>query len=71
MDKKTTLSLAAGVLLLILIGAALYFTKPDPVPTPAVETPAYGTVNPLDKKPDLNPVDKTNPFTDVKTNPFE
>ncbi len=27
--------------------------------------------NPLDKKPDLNPVDKTNPYKNIKTNPFK
>ncbi|MFA6338954.1 MAG: hypothetical protein WCW87_02775 [Candidatus Paceibacterota bacterium] len=29
------------------------------------------TTNPLENKPDINPVDKANPFKDVKTNPFE
>ena len=28
-------------------------------------------VNPLENKPDVNPADKANPFTDIKTNPFE
>ncbi len=27
--------------------------------------------NPLDNKPDINPVDKVNPYKDIKTNPFE
>jgi len=27
--------------------------------------------NPLDEKPDMNPVDKTNPYKDIKTNPFK
>ena len=27
--------------------------------------------NPLENKPEVNPVDKTNPFKDIKTNPFE
>ncbi|MFA6097417.1 MAG: hypothetical protein WC788_07370 [Candidatus Paceibacterota bacterium] len=27
--------------------------------------------NPLEEKPDLNPVDKTNPYKDIKTNPFK
>ncbi len=29
------------------------------------------STNPLENKPDVNPVDKTNPFNNVKTNPFE
>lgn len=27
--------------------------------------------NPLEEKPDLNPVEKTNPYTNIKTNPFK
>lgn len=27
--------------------------------------------NPLENKPDLNPVDKANPIKNIKTNPFE
>lgn len=26
--------------------------------------------NPLENKPDLNPADKANPYTNIKTNPF-
>ena len=29
------------------------------------------TVNPLENKPDLNPVATANPFKDIKTNPFK
>lgn len=29
------------------------------------------TTNPLNNKPDINPVDKSNPFRSIKTNPFE
>ena len=32
--------------------------------------PSIGT-NPLEDKPDINPVDKINPYTNIKTNPFE
>ena len=27
--------------------------------------------NPMENAPDTNPVSRTNPFTDIKTNPFE
>lgn len=27
--------------------------------------------NVLESKPDINPVDKANPYTNIKTNPFE
>ncbi|MDP3991274.1 MAG: hypothetical protein Q8P63_03210 [Candidatus Nealsonbacteria bacterium] len=26
--------------------------------------------NPLENKPDINPADKANPYTNIKTNPF-
>ena len=32
---------------------------------PSLET------NPLENKPDINPIDKANPIKDIKTNPFE
>lgn len=32
---------------------------------PSIET------NPLENKPDVNPADKANPFTNIKTNPFK
>lgn len=32
--------------------------------------PSLGT-NPLENKPEVNPIDKVNPFKDTKTNPFE
>lgn len=31
--------------------------------------PSIGT-NPLESKPDVNPADKANPYTNIKTNPF-
>ena len=44
----------------------------------AVESAGAGTLpeinplsNPLEKMPDVNPVNRANPFKDVKTNPFE
>lgn len=32
--------------------------------------PSLGT-NPLENKPDINPADKSNPFKNIKINPFE
>lgn len=32
--------------------------------------PSLGT-SALENKPDVNPADKTNPFTNIKTNPFK
>ncbi len=76
MDQKTIIVFASGAAVIILAAAFYYFTKPGqeaPVQTPAqtAEVSTYGTDNPLQKKPDLNPVEKANPFTNIKTNPFE
>lgn len=71
MNKRTIALLAGGAVVVIAVAAFYYFTKPGPESAPTAETPAYGTDSPLEKKPDLNPADKTNPFTGVKTNPFE
>lgn len=34
---------------------------------PAIDT----TINPMENAPDVNPYSNTNPFSDVKVNPFE
>lgn len=33
--------------------------------------PDLSNQNPLEDKPDVNPVSKTNPFSEIKTNPFK
>lgn len=35
-----------------------------------VALPEIGPVNPLEKLPEVNPLDKTNPFKDLYKNPF-
>lgn len=38
----------------------------------AIEIPSVEVgVDPLENKPDVNPISNTNPFTNVKINPFE
>ncbi len=73
MNTKSVLTAIVVVLVVAGIGAGFYFYQqqkesPDNAQAPA---PSYGTEAPLENKPDVNPVDKTNPFKDVKTNPFE
>lgn len=83
MPKKILLIAATLVLLAALAtGAYLYLNKgqaPEAARDAAEKLsqsagqgvlPAIGT-NPLENKPNLNPVDKTNPFNDIKTNPFK
>ena len=33
--------------------------------------PSLEVANPLENRPSVNPVDQTNPFKDIKTNPFD
>lgn len=63
------------VLLLILLGASFWYWQSKKVEQPA-ETANEGVIpststNPLNNKPNINPVDQTNPFKNIKTNPFE
>ena len=53
-------------------------TTQAPIETPAgigsdlYQNPANNlpAVNPLDNKPDVNPLTQTNPYKNIKTNPF-
>ena len=87
MPKKTLfIALAAAVLLLALgAGGYLYLNRPK-APAASEEAggtaeslaqdaargvlPALG-VSPLENKPNVNPVDKINPFKNIKINPFQ
>ncbi|MFA5083765.1 MAG: hypothetical protein WC475_00040 [Candidatus Paceibacterota bacterium] len=84
MDKKLLIILITVVLLIGLgVGGYFYWKKSKTateagIPVTAEEItdsatqgvlPSLGT-NPLENKPDINPADKANPFTNVETNPF-
>ena len=69
--------LAAIVFLLIILGTSYWYWQNKknnvvviPETTTETTTPSVST-NPLDNKPDINPIDQTNPFKNIKTNPFE
>lgn len=72
MHKKTVVLVVSGIVVAIALATAWYLagSRQSPVDS-LVPASAYGTDNPLEKKPDLNPADKTNPFANIKTNPFE
>ncbi len=80
MDKNRII--AVSVLVVVLLGVVLgyyYMKKPAPPTTSDLQAaatqgvlPSIGAAaNPLTNKPDINPTSKTNPFTSVKTNPFQ
>ena len=64
--KKTYL--VGAVFVLILLGASYWYWQSKNV---VVEVLPSVSTNPLDNKPDINPADQTNPFKNIKTNPFE
>ncbi|MDP3762536.1 MAG: hypothetical protein Q8Q97_00495 [bacterium] len=78
-DIKTKLVLAGVVLIAIAAGTWYWLTgKPEPIKTPedvveAVTTPTLEVPsNPVQNKiPELNPIDRANPFKDTYKNPFE
>lgn len=64
------------IILLILLGVIYWYVRfGDEVKvvteTPKEEVLQSVSTNPLDNKPNINPVDQTNPFKNIKTNPFE
>ena len=75
------ISVAVLIIAIALLGFFLQggFKKPLPSFGPrdsAIEESTKGTLpsfsnNALDGKPNLNPVEKTNPVSEVKVNPFE
>ena len=86
-QNKKIIFIISGIVSILVIGVLVYFlviNKPKaPEQTHQVVVPVVPEtldvtakieelVNPLgDKLPDLNPVEKTNPFKDVYINPFK
>jgi flagellar basal body-associated protein FliL len=82
-NKKTWIFIIV-VIAMVALGVAAYFIfdlnlkKKDNnfqnTSTPTVEDffkDINPLSNPLEKSPDLNPVEKTNPFNNIKINPFK
>lgn len=64
------------IILLILLGVIYWYVRSGDEVKVVTETPKEEVLqsvstNPLDNKPNINPVDQTNPFKNIKTNPFE
>lgn len=87
MNKKIVIALAAVVIVAAVGLYYWYFLKPEPaspveqagsVVEELSEQASQGVLptidpgsNPMQNAPDVNPVSKTNPFSNIKTNPFE
>ncbi len=69
MNKKIIIIAVAAI---VVIAAMLYFSSKKIEQQSVTTAPAVSVgANPLQKAPDLNPVDKANPFNNIKTNPFQ
>ena len=77
-DIKTKLVLGTVLVIVIAGGLWYWYSRPEPiktakdvieeVTTPTLEVPS----NPVQNKiPELNPIDRANPFKDAYKNPFE
>ncbi len=77
MKKSYLIAAASVIVLLILLGAGYWYVRSGKTEvkvtteTPNEEVVPSVSTNPLDNKPNINPVDQTNPFKNIKTNPFE
>jgi len=84
MNKKTLIYVVAALILAGIIIAGYfyfsYFQKNETVSEEKKEAidnstkgvlPSIENTNPMENKPDLNPINKTNPYKDIKVNPFE
>lgn len=76
--KKSYLIVAVSIIvLLILSGVGYWYIRSRKTEvkvtteTPNEEVVPLVSTNPLDNKPNVNPVDQANPFKNIKTNPFE
>jgi flagellar basal body-associated protein FliL len=77
MKKPLLIAIISAVVLFIVSGVGYWYWQAkksggEVVPETVKEEvlPSMST-NPLDNKPDVNPINQVNPFNNVKTNPFE
>jgi len=77
MKKSYLIAIVLVVVLLILLGASYWYLQSKKSGVEVIIEPANEEVlpsvstNPLDNKPNINPADQTNPFKNIKINPFE
>lgn len=71
MNKKL-IGIVLAVVLLVLVGGVYYYlmTQTQKVPTGVLPTIDTGAVNPMQSTQSANPYEKTNPFSNIKVNPF-
>lgn len=63
--SKRYIIIVLVLLILVLVGGGYYYW------TTKMQKSATGVVNPTESVQDANPYNKTNPFSNIKVNPFE
>ena len=80
MDRKKAVTISVLVAVVLGVAFGYYYVKKSSTPNDqsAADAATQGVLpsigeaaNPLTNRPDINPTSKTNPFTSVKTNPFD
>ncbi|MEI6597285.1 MAG: hypothetical protein WCL13_03730 [bacterium] len=81
MKKSYLIAIILAVFLLVLLGASYWYSQSKKGDVEVIVKTASETANeevlplvstnPLDNKPNINPADQTNPFNNIKINPFE
>ena len=69
--SKKYLIIVLVLLILVLVGGGYYWKtnmQKSAGVLPAIDT---GATNPIEGAQSANPYDKTNPFSNIKVNPFE
>lgn len=76
--KEIIISFSVLVLAIVIVGYLLLRSKTPPQSAEDINRivnqgvlPSLGETNPMKNKPDVNPVDASNPFRSIKTNPFQ
>ena len=69
--SKKYITIILVLLILVLAGGGYYYWKTKMQKSATSVVNPVNPVNQRESVPDVNPYDKTNPFSNIKVNPFE
>lgn len=70
--KELTTAVSVILVIAVIVIVYLFVIKPKMSSVNGGTLPSlYVDTNPMKNAPDVNPVDKSNPFRSIKTNPFQ
>ncbi len=78
MNKKIIIIVSIALIVLVIVAGYLLLNSSSQraediskIVNQGVLPSLGDSTNPMENKPDINPVDASNPFRDIKINPFE